>query len=131
VQSAIKSALATSATGLASSDTFVQMVGGTPEGIVAAGMLGFQKVIYIATDERKFPWMSLPTKAEEQSLTIDSSTYTSPDPDFPGKGFLAIEAVKLLKPYLRNYELETAGTVTVSPPVTIEISPCRRSPSCR
>jgi hypothetical protein len=123
VHSAMKSALATSATGIASSDTFVQMGGGTPEGIVAAIMLGFQKVVYIAADEREFHWMSLPSKHEEQSMAIDYGNYTSPDADFPEKGYLAAQAVKMLSPYIRNYVFETTGTVHVSPPVTIEIPP--------
>ncbi len=67
-------------------------------------MMGFGKVIYVAT-EKEMEWMRLPTKHEERVHTIDYSNYTSPDPDIPGLGFLAVAAVKLLSPYVRNFVL--------------------------
>ena len=83
IYSALKSAIATSATGMSMADVFVQVAGGTPEGIVAAIMLGFQKIVYVATDDGEVQWMSLPSKHEESMLKLDYQNYISPDVDFP------------------------------------------------
>ena len=104
-------------------DVFVQVARGTPEGIVAAIMLGFQKIVYVATDDREVQWMSLPSKYEESMLKLDYQNYISPDVDFPQKGFLALEVVKQLSPYIRNFVFESAGTIMVPPPFGIEIPP--------
>lgn len=64
--------------GLAPSDCFVQLSGGTPEGIVGAILMGFQHVIYVGTD-RERDWMKPPTKQEEQLHRVDYDNYVSPD----------------------------------------------------
>ena len=115
VYSALKSTLATSAMGLTPNDCFVQVGGGTPEGIVAAIMLGFQKVFYIG-NEKERQWMSLPSKAVELSSAIDYLNYTSPDPDFPEKGILVVEAIKMLMPCIKSFVMEEIGSVMVPPP---------------
>ena len=74
-------------------------------------------------DEKKVQWLSLPSKHEESTLKIDYQNYVTPDVDFPQKGFLAVEAVKQLSPYIRNFMFKTAGSIMVPPPFCIEIPP--------
>lgn len=123
VYNALKIALSTSAAGVSSNDVFVQLSGGTPEGIVGAMLLGFTKVFYIAGSEREVQWMTPPSKHEESAFNIDYRQYSSPDPDLPERGFLAAEAIQMLVPYLRNFVFETPGSVMLPPPVAIEIPP--------
>ena len=122
VYSALKSTLATSAMGLTPNDCFVQVGGGTPEGIVAAIMLGFQKVFYIG-NEKERQWMSLPSKAVELASAVDYLNYTSPDPDFPEKGVLVVEAIKMLMPCIKSFVMEEIGSVMVPPPNLITVPP--------
>ena len=65
--------------------------------------------------------MSLPSRAVELANSIDYMQYVSPDADVPEKGFLAVEAVKLLAPYIRNFVLETPNSVMVPPPNPIQV----------
>ena len=64
--SAIKSSLALSAVALGPQDVLVQACGGTPEGILAGILAGFQNVIYIA-DAKEERSMKLPS-VEEQAF---------------------------------------------------------------
>jgi hypothetical protein len=91
VYAALRSVISTSATGISSQDAFIQMAGGTPEGIVPGIMMGFQKVFYITCKEKESSWMSLPSQASEYASKIDYMNYVSPDPDDPERGFLAAE----------------------------------------
>ena len=122
IYSALRSVISTSATGISSQDAFVQMAGGTPEGIVAGIMIGFQKVIYIPSTDKEASWMSMPSQAAEYSNKVDYMNYTSPDPDDPERGFLAAEAVKLLIPYIRNFVMDNKN-IMVPPPFPIDIPP--------
>jgi hypothetical protein len=122
IYSALRSVISTSATGISSQDAFVQMAGGTPEGIVAGIMIGFQKVIYIPSTDKEASWMSMPSQAAEYSNKVDYMNYTSPDPEDPERGFLAAEAVKLLVPYIRNFVMDNEN-IMVPPPFPIDIPP--------
>ena len=122
IYSALRSVISTSATGISSQDAFVQMAGGTPEGIVAGIMIGFQKVIYIPSTDKEASWMSMPSQAAEYSNKVDYMNYTSPDPEDPERGFLAAEAVKLLVPYIRNFVMDNKN-IMVPPPFPIDIPP--------
>ena len=122
IYSALRSVISTSATGISSQDALVQMAGGTPEGIVAGIMIGFQKIIYIPSTDKEATWMSMPSQATEYSTKVDYMNYTSPDPEDPERGFLAAEAVKLLIPYIRNFVLDNKG-IMVPPPFPIDIPP--------
>ena len=105
IYSALRSVISTSAIGLSSQDAFVQVAGGTPEGIVAGIMMGSQKVVYLTNNDGEASWMSLPSRATEVSSRVDYMNYASLNPDEPERGFLAAEAVKLLIPYIRNFVL--------------------------
>jgi hypothetical protein len=85
-------------------------------------MMGFQKVIYVAGNDKEYSWMSLPSQAVEYASKIDYMNYTSPDPDEPERGFLAAAAVKMLIPFIRNFGMDIKG-VMVPPPFPIEIPP--------
>ena len=122
IYSALRSVISTSATGIASHDAFIQMAGGTPEGIVAGIMIGFQKVIYITSNDKESSWMSLPSQASEYSNKVNYLSYTSPDPDDPERGFLAAEAVKLLIPYIRNFVMDNKD-IMIHPPFPIDVPP--------
>ena len=122
IYAALRSIISTSATGISSQDAFIQMAGGTPEGIVAAIMIGFQKVIYIASNDKEASWMSLPSQASEHSNKVNYMSYTSPDPENPERGFLAAEAVKLLIPYIRNFVMDNKD-IMIAPPFPIDIPP--------
>ena len=122
IYSALRSVISTSATGIASHDAFIQMAGGTPEGIVAGIMIGFQKVIYITSNDKESSWMSLPSQASEYSNKVNYLSYTSPDPDDPERGFLAAEAVKLLIPYIRNFVMDNKD-IMIPPPFPIDVPP--------
>jgi hypothetical protein len=122
IYSALRSVISTSATGISSQDAFIQMAGGTPEGIVAGIMIGFQKVIYITSNDKESSWMSLPSQASEYSNKVNYLSYTSPDPDDPERGFLAAEAVKLLIAYIRNFVMDNKD-IMIPPPFPIEVPP--------
>ena len=122
IYSALRSVISTSAIGLSSQDAFVQVAGGTPEGIVAGIVMGFQKVIYVTNNDREASWMSLPSRATEVSNRVDYMNYESPDPEEPERGFLAAEAVKLLIPYIRNFVMDNKD-IMVPPPFPIEVPP--------
>ena len=122
IYSALRSVISTSATGISSQDAFVQMAGGTPEGIVAGIMIGFHKVIYITSTDKESSWMSLPSQASEYSNKVNYMSYTSPDPDDPERGFLAAEAVKLLIPYIRNFVMDNKD-IMIPPPFPIDVPP--------
>jgi hypothetical protein len=104
-------------------DVFVQIAGGTPEGIVAAIMLGFPENVYVDSEDREVHWMSLPSKHEENTQKMDYRNYVSPDLDFPERGSLAVEVVKKLSSYIRNFVLETSGSIMLPPPFGIDVEP--------
>ena len=79
VYEAIKSVMSMSATGIGNNDCFVQISGGTPEGVVAAIMMGFGKVIYIACP-KQISMMDVPSEQEEITHNIDYSQLLVPTP---------------------------------------------------
>jgi len=79
VYEAIKSVMSMSATGIGNNDCFVQISGGTPEGVVAAIMMGFGKVIYIACP-KQISMMDVPSEQEEITHNIDYSLFLVPTP---------------------------------------------------
>ena len=123
IYSALRSVISTSATGISSQDAFIQMAGGTPEGIVAGIMMGFQRVIYITSTDKESTWMSLPSQASEYANKVNYMSYTSPDPEDPERGFLAAEAVKLLIPYIRNFVMDNDKEIMIPPPFPIDVPP--------
>lgn len=123
VYSGVRSAVAASSAGISGQDAFIQLCGGTPEGIVAAVMMGFQKIIYVSGSPKDSSLMSLPSRAVELSSNIDYMDYVSPDPEDSQLGFLAVEAVKMLVPYVRNHVMEHINEVQVAPPHAITIPP--------
>ena len=123
IYSALRSLVSTSAMGIASHDTFIQLAGGTPEGIVAAIMMGFQKAIYVTSTEKEYSWMSLPSLATEYANKVDYLNYVSPDPDDPERGFLAAEAIKMLIPYIRNFVMDNKEAIMIPPPFPIDVPP--------
>jgi hypothetical protein len=123
IYSALRSSISTSAVAIASHDTFIQLAGGTPEGIVAAIMMGFQKAIYVTTMAKEYSWMSLPSLATEYANKVDYLNYVSPDPDDPERGFLAAEAIKMLIPYIRNFVMDNKEAIMIPPPFPIEVPP--------
>jgi hypothetical protein len=86
-------------------------------------MMGFTKIVYVATTPKEVAWMTLPSKAVEVSHSIDYSDYQSPDPDMPEKGFLAVHAVTMIAQYIRNFVMEVANEVMIPPPFEIEVPP--------
>ena len=122
IYSALRSSVSTSAVAIASHDTFIQLAGGTPEGIVAAIMMGFQKTIYVTSLDKEYSWMSLPSQATEYANKVNYLNYVSPDPDDPERGFLAAEAVKLLIPYIRNFVMDNKD-IMIPPPFPIDVPP--------
>ena len=123
IYSALRSSISTSAVAIASHDTFIQLAGGTPEGIVAAIMMGFQKAIYVTSTEKEYSWMSLPSLATEYANKVDYLNYVSPDPDDPEHGFLAAEAIKMLIPYIRNFVKDNKEDIMIPPPFPIDVPP--------
>ena len=123
IYSALRSSISTSAVAIASHDTFIQLAGGTPEGIVAGIMMGFQKAIYVTTTAKEYSWMSLPSLATEYANKVDYLNYVSPDPDDPERGFLAAEAIKLLIPYIRNFVMDNKEDIMIPPPFPIDVPP--------
>ena len=123
VYSGLRSVISTSAVGLSSQDVFVQMAGGTPEGVIAAITMGFQKIIYVTSQPREVVWMALPSRAVELSNAVDYMNYQSPDLDESEKGFLAVEAVRMLAPYIKIFVLDRSQEIMVPPPFGIEVPP--------
>ena len=123
IYSALRFSISTSAVAIASHDTFIQLAGGTPEGIVAAIMMGFQKAIYVTTMAKEYSWMSLPSLATEYANKVDYLNYVSPDPDDPERGLLAAEAIKMLIPYIRNFVMDNKEAIMIPPPFPIEVPP--------
>ena len=125
VYSAIKSCLRSSATALNPTDCFVQVCGGTPEGIVAAMVMGFQHVIYVAGCDKEMSWMKVPTKKDETTHNIRYSEFVSPNIDDPQEGFMVATTVGMLAPYIRNFVMETPGAHAVPSPYDIKLPPLR------
>jgi len=125
VYSAIKSCLRCSATALNPNDCFVQVCGGTPEGIVAAMVVGFQHVIFVAGTDKELSWMKVPTKKDETTHNIRYSEYVSPNIDDPNEGTMIAATVRMLAPYIRNFVMETPGTLVVPSPYDIVLPPLR------
>ena len=69
--------------------------------------------------------MKLPSGHEEKANSIDytGSNYVSPNPDFPDQGFLGVEAVKMLAPFVKNFVLEVPNSLMVPSPMPIAIPP--------
>ena len=125
VYSCVKSVLKHSSVPLQSNDAFVQVCGGTPEGIVAAILLGYQHVIYIAGNTAEMDLMKLPTKRDETTFKLNYLEYASMDSDNPNSGMLAAEAVKMLAPFVRNFVLESQNEVMLPSPIEIILPPLR------
>ena len=125
VYSAIKSCLRCSATSLNPNDCFVQVCGGTPEGIVAAMVMGFQHVIFVAGSVKEMSWMKAPTKKDETMHNIRYSEFVSPNIDDPAEGSMIAGTVRMLAPYIRNFVMETPGTLVVPSPYDIVLPPLR------
>ena len=125
VFSAAKSCLRCSAQCMYPNDCFVQVCGGTPEGIVAAVLLGFQHIIYVAGNEQEQSAMKIPTKKDEAMHNIRYSEYASPNVDNPEEGGLLAAAVRMLAPYIKNFVLDTPGTHMVPPPYDIQLPALR------
>ena len=123
VYSAVQNALACTAAGLGPAECFVQVGGGTPDGIVAAAMLGFGRVIYVGHTPQEVNGMRLPTPHEEQVHNIDYHEYTSPDADDPERGTIVAHAIQLLTPYVRNFVMETPGSIVVPTTHHVEVPP--------
>ena len=122
--SALKSMLSSTSASLNPSDCFVQICGGSPEGVVAAVLLGFNRVIYVG-DEKELMWMNLPTEEEEKMHNIDYTDFVSPNIDTPDQGFLAAEAVKMLAPFVHNHVTDTPGALKIAPPIEITLPPIK------
>ena len=69
--SAVRSSLAVSAVALGPQDVLVQACGGTPEGILAGMLAGFQNVHYIAANEKEERAMKLPSA--EQAFLVETT----------------------------------------------------------
>ena len=121
--SAIRSTLACTASNVGPNEAFVQLTGGTPDGVVAAIMVGFTNIIYISNSPQEANAMKLPSTHEESLHSIDYTNYISPIPDDPEHGTMAAHAVGLLAPYIKNYVLETAGSIMVPSPIQINVPP--------
>ena len=117
VYSALKSVLSTTSSALSPQDCFVQVCGGSLEGVVVVVMLGFGRIIYVG-NEKETLWMQMPTEEEEKVNKLDHSSYTSPSIDNPDQGFLAAEVVEMLSPYIHNHVLDMPSVVQVPPPLT-------------
>ena len=126
VYSAIKSCLRCSAQCLYPNDCFVQVCGGTPEGIIAAVLHGFQHIIYAAGNEKEVSGMKIPTKQNETMRSIRYSEFVSHVDNFnPEEGCLFAAAVRMLAPYIRNSVMDTPGTLMVPAPYDIQFPPSR------
>ena len=68
---AMQAALGTSNIPLSEHECCVSLLGGTPEAVTAAVVLGFRNVIYVAGDEEEQLMMQLPTLAEERESRVD------------------------------------------------------------
>ena len=123
VNSAINLVLASNSAGISPGECFVQLSGGTPEPLVGAILAGFTKVFYVAQSESERNWMKMPSTHDEKVHAIDYMNYVSPEPDFPDQGFMAVEAAKMLAPYIKNFVLETTGSLMVPTPIEIVIPP--------
>ena len=123
--SALRSALATSAVALSKTDAFVQVCGGTPEGIVGAILCGFQHVVYVGTD-KECKLMKFPSEQEEQAGNFDILNYQSPDPEEPEMGSLAHYAIKKLASYIKNYIFEKNHAIKLPPPFAVHLPPLRK-----
>ena len=74
VYSALQNALACTASSLGPAECFIQMGGGTPEGIVAAMMVGFNRILYVASSDQELNGMRCQPSMKSNSTT---STTTS------------------------------------------------------
>ena len=69
--------------------------------------------------------MKAPTKKDETTHNIRYSEFVSPNIDDPEEGTLIAAAVHMLAPYIRNFVLETPGTLAVPSPYGIVLPPLR------
>ena len=104
----------------------VFLCGGTPEGAVAATVLGFRHIFYLADDENEAAMMRLPSAEAERSRNIDYFNYIAEDPMNPSGGVLAAEAVRQLVPYLANYVDEIPDTFKIAPLTDITPKPLQQ-----
>ena len=123
IHSALQNALACTAAGLGPAECFIQVSGGTPEGIVAATMMGFSRVLYVGNTTQEVNGMRLPTTHEEQLHNLDYHEYTSPIPDNPEAGTMVAHAIQLLTPYVKNFVMETPGSIVVPTPYQVDVPP--------
>ena len=112
---AMRSILASSATGLGSKECLVCIGGGTPEAAVAGVVLGFERVIFVTDDREK---MTLP----ESDDATDYFKYEAPV-DTPNAGILAAAAVRMLSPCVENHVLQQSAGEKLVPPHEIVLPP--------
>ena len=67
--------------------------------------------------------MKSPSVHEEKVHDLDYTNYVSPNPEVPDQGLMAVEAVKMLAPYIKNFTLETPNSLMVPSPVPILVPP--------
>ena len=67
--------------------------------------------------------MKSPSVHEEKVHDLDYTNYVSPNPEVPDQGLMAVEAVKMLAPYIKNFTLETPNSLMAPSPVPIPVPP--------
>ena len=123
VHSVLNLALASNAAGIAPGECFVQLSGGTPEPIIGAIIAGFTKVFYVSQNASEHTWMQWPSAHEEKVHDVDYTNYVSPNPESPDQGMLAVEAAKMLAPFIRNFIFDTPNSLMVPSPTQIIVPP--------
>ena len=54
---------------------------------------------------------------------LDYTNHVSPNPEHPDQGLMAVEAVKMLAPYIKNFTLDTPNTLMFPSLVPIPVPP--------
>ena len=120
---AFSSALSTSSLPLTNSDVFVNITGGTPEPLVAAIACGYRTIFHVAGSGEEELMFNLPTEEEQRLNNINYFEYKSPEPELPGMGVLAAEAVRQITQYLKNECTNTQGAIRVPLTQPVNIPP--------
>ena len=69
--------------------------------------------------------MKLPTKKDETTHNIRYSEFVSPNIDDPQEGSMIAATVRILAPYIRNFVMDTPGTLVVPSPYDIVLPALR------
>ena len=120
---AFTSALSTSSLPLTNSDVFVNITGGTPEPLVAAIACGCRTIFHVAGSGEEELMFNLPTEEEQRLNNINYFECKSPEPELPGMGVLAAEAVRQITQYLKNECTNTQGAIRVPLTQPVNIPP--------